>query len=128
MQKGFTLIEFMIILVIITILAVIAIPAFIKYSNRQQEAQGKSQLLNQPEVARLQQRTAAHKIPFNNLVFFQDERSRLCFAYAWVGTFHGGPAMTEVNCEAVEGWLINPSPNKDNAAAKPACPPDCPKQ
>jgi len=129
MQKGFTLIEFMIILVIITILAVIAIPAFIKYSNRQQETQSQSQSLNQAELARLKEFNDEYTVPINGLIFYREPRvPDFCIAYGWVGDYRGGPVGFEVNCEKVAGLLINPLPNKDNAAAKPSCPPDCPKQ
>lgn len=40
-----------------------------------------------------------------NLNYSKDPRTGLCFGYAWVGNYHGGPALTEVPCEKVEQLL-----------------------
>lgn len=41
-----------------------------------------------------------------NLVYFEDERTGLCYAYIWGGDSHGGPALTLVPREKVEHLLI----------------------
>lgn len=41
-----------------------------------------------------------------DLVYFEDERTGLCYAYIWGGDSHGGPALTLVPREKVEHLLI----------------------
>lgn len=37
----------------------------------------------------------------DNLVYMQDRRTGLCFAYVWGGQANGGPALTNVDCKAI---------------------------
>lgn len=44
-----------------------------------------------------------------DLVYIKDDKSGLCFAYAWHGgnyDNYGGPVFTEVSCEKVEKLLV----------------------
>lgn len=41
----------------------------------------------------------------NDIVYFIDRRTDLCFAYMWGGDYHGGPALSNVPCEKVQKFL-----------------------
>jgi hypothetical protein len=42
-----------------------------------------------------------------NIIYFQDKRTGLCFAYYWGGSYQGGPALTLVPRDKVEQFLVN---------------------
>lgn len=55
----------------------------------------------------LNEKSANAKQLVEDLVYVKDDKSGLCFAYAWNGGGYGGPAFTQVPCEKVEKLLIN---------------------
>jgi hypothetical protein len=42
----------------------------------------------------------------NNLVYFTDDRTDLCFAYTWQGMASGGPGITAVPCASIPPELL----------------------
>lgn len=129
MQKGFTLIEFFIVIVIMGLLLFIAFTFLnksLKKNSSEKTDNAQTQPLNQTESARLAEFSNRRDVPIKNLIFYREPRvPDLCVAYSWVGYADGGPVAFEVNCEKVDGLLINPSPPEGKTTTKPACPPDC---
>ena len=41
-----------------------------------------------------------------NIIYFKDEKTGICFAYVWIGSEHGGPALTVVPEEKVKDFLV----------------------
>lgn len=88
-QNGFTLIEFLIVVAIVGIVLAIAVPSFLR--NRYE---------NDPDFAQKKQDRIIKEIRY-----IRDDRTGLCFAYYWGGSYHGGPALTEVPCDRVSKFL-----------------------
>jgi hypothetical protein len=43
----------------------------------------------------------------DEIIYMQDVRTGLCYAYYWGGSAHGGPALTVVPCESCKAYLVN---------------------
>lgn len=41
--------------------------------------------------------------------YIKDASTNLCFAYYWGGSFHGGPSLATVPCEAIPPHLLTVS-------------------
>jgi hypothetical protein len=55
-----------------------------------------------------QQNVAGAVKMVSEVQYVYDERTGLCFAYAWGGMANGGPVLTVVPYDAVKDHLINP--------------------
>jgi hypothetical protein len=52
--------------------------------------------------------------PVQNMFYFRDPRTNLCFAYMRSEDDHGGPGMASVPCETVAPFLLNQDQTKSN--------------
>ena len=42
----------------------------------------------------------------DEMLYFKDPRTQICYSYLWLGSGHGGPALTAVPCEQVPPELL----------------------
>src|SRR4051812_31199962 len=100
MQKGFTLIELMIVVAIIGILAAIAIPNFIKFQARSKQAEVKANLKS---VFTAQKSYFQEKDTFSNLinvVGYQPERGNR-YSYDLGGTLFQSRSTSAIGADTV---------------------------
>jgi hypothetical protein len=96
MRKSYFLVVF--------VLVLLAVTGFLVYKSttdvRSIQARLESTRLMQKEVEKRQRENIKNRNRQlgNNLIYFEDIKTGLCFAIVWIGTSNGGPAMSEVDC------------------------------
>src|SRR5256712_6540731 len=119
-QKGFTLIELMIVVAIIGILAAIAIPNFIKFQARSKQSEAKANL---KAIFTAQKAFYQEKDRFSTLtgeVGFEPERNnRYAYFLAATGTIEPRTGATLVQATTFTG--VAGGPLKYGSAIGPAC-------
>src|SRR5689334_4543568 len=108
MQKGFTLIELMIVVAIIGILAAIAIPNFIKFQARSKQSEAKANL---KAIFTAQKAFFQEKDRFSSLtgeVGFEPERNnRYAYFLNASGTYEGRTTSTITQATTYNGVLVD---------------------